>query len=570
MSRASRFFEELKRRHVVRVAIVYMVVAWFLMQIGEVVFPALSLPDWTLTFVVVLAVFGFPIAVVLAWAFDLTPEGVVRADATGAVATVPPPSIPPPAGEDEEVELTGRDLSGIVVLPFENMSPDAENEYFSDGIAEDLISRLCETSSLRVISRTSAWMYKNARVGAKQIAAELGVAYLVEGSVRRSGNNVRIVAQLIDARSDGHVWAETYDRELEDIFAIQSDVAHRIAAALQITLTGGGSASGADASPTTDLKTYDLFLRGRYHWNRRTATDLESSVTHFRAAIERDPDFVPARAALAESYVTLAIYGLRPAADVLPLACAEAEEALQRKPGQPSALSALACVRAIYDWEWDQASTAFEQAIRDSPQYPTAPHWYATNVLIPLGRFDEAIEQLKRAAEVDPISPSIEASFGVVEFMRGDYASAVTRFERLLTQDDGLAFAHYCMGLSAHYMGESEQAIEALERASSTGGWSAEVQAALGGALATAGRESEAREVLRGMIEGKDDHYVSPVRIAQLHAGLSEPEAALDLLEEALSTRAADLIWVDVFPAFRDVRALPRYEEIRRPVFGVQ
>ncbi len=569
MSRAARFFGELKRRHVVRVAIVYTVVAWILIQIGEVVFPALSLPDWTLTLVVVLAAFGFPIAVVLAWAFDLTPEGVVRTDAADAVATAPPPSNAAPAEKDDEVELTERDLSGIVVLPFENMSPDAENEYFSDGIAEDLISRLSETSSIRVISRTSAWTYKNARVGAKQIAAELGVAYLVEGSVRRSGDNVRIVAQLIDARSDGHVWAETYDRKLEDIFAIQSDVAHRIAAALQITLSVEGSASGAEGSPTTDLKAYDLFLRGRYHWNRRTAAGLEKSVAHFKSAIDRDPDFVPARAALAEAYVTLAIYGLRPATDVLPLACAEAEEALNRKPGQPSALSALACVRAIYDWEWDQASTAFEQAIRDNPQYPTAPHWYAANVLTPLGRFDEAVEQLKRAARVDPASPSIESSFGVVEFMRGDYASAVTRFERLLRQDDGLAFAHYCLGLSAHYMGEPERAIDSLERASSAGGWSAEIQAALGGALAAAGRKPEAREVLHSMTEAKDNHYVSPVRIAQLHAGLSEPEVALDRLEEALSARAADLIWIDVFPAFETVRGLPRYEEVRRAVFGV-
>jgi tetratricopeptide (TPR) repeat protein len=188
--------------------------------------------------------------------------------------------------------------------------------------------------------------------------------------------------------------------------------------------------------------------------------------------------------------------------------------------------------------------------------------------LIPLGRFDEAVEQLKRAARVDPVSPSIEASFGVVEFMRGDYANAVKRFERLLTQDDGLASVHYCMGLSAHYMGEPEQAIEALERASGRGGWSAEIQAALGGALAAAGRESEAREVLGSMIEAKDDHYVSPVRVAQLHAGLSEPEVALDRLEEALSARAADLIWIDVFPAFETVRGLPRYAEIRRAVFG--
>ncbi len=566
MSRISRFFGELRRRHVGRVAVVYAIVAWVLMQIGEVVFPALSLPDWTLTLVVVLVVFGFPIALILSWAFDLTPAGVVRTDAVDSLTEPADTVTEDPAGEEmgEPGEL---DPAGIAVLPFENMSPDPENEYFSDGITEDLISRLCESGSLRVISRASAWQYKNVRAGARQIGAELGVAHLVEGSVRRSGRSVRIVAQLIDARSDSHVWAETFDRELEDIFAIQSEVAHRIAAALQVTLTGESSSSGLEARPTTDLEAYDLFLRGRYLWNRRSATDLEESVAKFKAAIQRDPDFVLAHAALAESYVTLAIYGVRAATDVLPLARAEADEALRREPGQASALSALACVRAIHDWEWDQASAAFEQAIRSNPQYPTASLWFATNVLIPLGRFDEAVTQLKRAATVDPVSPTIEASFGVVEFMRGDYASALTRFERLLTRDDRLAFALYYRGLSAHYLGHPEQAIEALESARDAGGWSAEIRAALGGALAAAGRESEAREVLRTMIDGNANGYVSPVRIAQLHAGLSEPEAALDRLDEAVVSRAADLIWVDVFPAFRTVREHPRYEEIRRQVF---
>ncbi|MFQ5529882.1 MAG: hypothetical protein ACE5FP_05970, partial [Gemmatimonadota bacterium] len=224
MSVLSRLFAEFRRRHVFRVAAMYAVVAWILMQIGEVTFPALALPDWTLTLVIVLLVFGFPIALILAWAFDVTPEGLVR--------TPPDDDAAQPAGSEAEADAPSAaaadpDLygDGIVVLPFENMSPDAENEYFSDGVAEDLIARLCKVESLRVISRTSAWRYKAAPAGAPQIASDLGVAHLVQGSVRRSGTSVRITAQLIDARADRHVWSETYDRELEDIFAIQSEVA---------------------------------------------------------------------------------------------------------------------------------------------------------------------------------------------------------------------------------------------------------------------------------------------------------------------------------------------------------
>ncbi len=418
--------------------------------------------------------------------------------------------------------------------------------------------------------RTSAWQYKQAPAGARQIGAELGVAYLVEGSVRRIANSVRIAAQLIDVRSDQHVWAETYDRELEDIFAIQSDVAHRIAGALSITLSEVDSGTGRESSVTTDLEAYDLYLRGRYHWNRRTPKDLEECIALFQGAIDRDPCCVPAHAALAEAYVTLAIYGLRPAAELMPLASAEAEEALRQEPGQASALSALACVHAIFDWDWERATAEFEQVIRDNPLYPTAPLWFATNVHLPLGRFDAAVGQLERASTVDPLSPTVEASLGVVAFMRGDFAEAHSRFEALTARDNRLAFAHYYQGLSAQFMGDAGRALEALDRARAAGGWSAENQAALGGALAAAGREAEAREVLAAMVDGKESHYVSPVRIAQLHAALGETDAALDRLEEAVEARAADLVWVDVFPGFSAVRQLPRYEAIRTRVFNPQ
>ncbi|MDH3297132.1 MAG: hypothetical protein OEM96_02470 [Gemmatimonadota bacterium] len=569
MKHVKRLFAELRRRRVFRVAAMYAVVAWMLMQIGEVTFPALRLPDWTLTLVVVLLIGGFPIAMILAWAFDVTSAGVVRTDAADRPEQAVTRKSDAPGIEAAD-SLPALDPAGIAVLPFQNMSPDPDNEYFSDGIAEDLILRLCKTGGLRVISRTSAWQYKQTPAGARQIGSELGVAYLVEGSVRRIANNVRIAAQLIDVRSDQHIWAETYDRELEDIFAIQSDVAQRIAGALSVTLTGVESATGRESSITTDLEAYDLYLRGRYHWNRRTPKDLEECVVLFQGAIDRDPCCVPAHAALAEAYVTLAIYGLRPAADVLPLARAEAKEALRQEPGQASALSALACVHAIFDWEWDQAAAAFEQVIRDNPLYPTAPLWFAMNVHLPLGRFEEAVGQLERAATVDPLSPTVEASLGVVAFMRGDFAEAYSRFEAVTARDNRLAFAHYYQGLSAQYMGDAGQALEALDRARAAGGWSAENQAALGGALAAAGREAEARDVLAAMTEGRENHYVSPVRIAQLHAALGENESALDRLDEAVEVRAADLIWVDVFPAFKAVRQLPRYEVIRARVFDTQ
>ena len=298
MSKVSKLIGELKRRHVFRVAIAYGIVAWFILEIGSILFPALLLPDWTLTLIVVLAALGLPIAIVLAWAFDMTPGGVVRTAPIDGGAEEPATEEPRP-----QVELVG---DGIVVLPFENLSPNAEDEYFSDGVTEDLIAQLYRIRSLRVISRSSAWQYKTARAGARQIAAELGVAYLLEGSVRRSGGRVRIAAQLIDAQSDRHMWAETYDRELEDIFAIQTEVAERIASALKHELSevsrdpppvlagavpsetannGEPLPGGPRTAMTLDLEAYDLYLRGRYLWNRRSQKELDESVSYLSAAI---------------------------------------------------------------------------------------------------------------------------------------------------------------------------------------------------------------------------------------------------------------------------------------------
>lgn len=566
-----RFVAELRRRRVFRVAVMYALVAWVLMQIGEIVFPALQLPDWSLTLLVVLLAFVFPVVLVLAWAFDLTPSGVVRtpsdADAGAAAGpTVEAVDAVDAAADAADMPAGPARHDGIVVLPFEDLSREKENEYFSDGITEDLIHRLYQASDLRVISRTSAWQYKDARAGAKQIAADLGVAYLVEGSVRRSGDAVRIVAQLIDAREDRHVWSDSYDRELQDIFAIQSDVAGCIADALHVTL-GGDATEPSGPTGTTDLEAYDLYLKGRYLWNRRSARDLEDAVRQFQAAVERDACCTAARAGLAEAYVTLGIYGLEPAAEVMPRARDAAEEALRQSPGDPSARSALACVHAVYDWNWRQAEEDFQRIVRSHPQYSTAPQWYATNLLIPQGRFGDAVLQLDRAASVDPVSPAIESSLGVVAFMQGDYEEADRRFRALSERDDRLAFAHYYGGLSALYLGDPDAALAALDRAGRAGGDSTEVVAARGVAHAMAGREDEARDALRRM-SANGGRYASPVRLAQVHTALGETDAALDRLDEAVAARATDLIWIDVFPGFAPLRGHARYAAVRDRVFG--
>ena len=579
MSKASQFIKELKRRRVYSAAVAYIVVGLGVLGGAEVILDPLGLGS-ARRLIVIVTLLGFPIAMVLAWIYDLTPTGSLRDSEMDDGTEESAAEALRPVSQNDEVS------DGIVVLPFENLSAHKEDEYFSDGVTEDLITQLYRIGSLRVISRTSAWQYKARRVGTKQIAGDLGVAYLLQGSVWRSGSRVRIVAQLIDARRDRHMWAETYDRELEDIFEIQSEVANRIASALHLTLTGtsGGppvdpeSAMlpratekplllGPDVVMTSDLEAYDSYLRGRYLWNRRGETELNESVSYLAAAVERDPRFVGARCALAEAYVTLAIYGLRSAQEVLPMARRQADEALGRHPAEAPALSALACVRAIYQWEWARAEVGFAGAIEASPQYPIAPQWLAMNVLVPQGRFDGAVSQLERARELDPLSPSVQASFGVVDFMRRDYPRARERFDLLVQQDPGFQFAHFFGGLSLLYGGDAGRASESLQRAMQVGGWSPEVAAALGCAFVAEGREARGRETVGRMRTESAERYVSPVRISLLQSALSDHDAALDSLDEAVTSRATDLIWLDVHPGFDALRDHPRFRGVRQRIF---
>jgi TolB-like protein len=580
MSKALRFIGELKRRRVYGSAVAYIVVGLGVLGAAELILDPLGLGD-VQPIIVIVTLLGFPLAMVLAWIYDLTPAGLVRDGETNLERGES--EAPKPASQNEGVS------DGIVVLPFENLSPHKEDEYFSDGVTEDLITQLYRIGSLRVISRTSAWQYKGSRVGAKQIAGDLGVAYLLEGSVRRSGSRVRIVAQLIDARHDRHMWAETYDRELEDIFGIQSEVANRIASALHLTLSdvGGGTPvdpesavrpnapdegaplpQGPGTVMTSDVDAYDLYLRGRYLWNRRSETELNESVSHLASAIERDPGFVRARSALAEAYVTEAIYGLRSAREVLPLAQRQADDALDLHPEEAPAISALACIRAIYEWEWAPAEAGFVRAIEASPQYPIAPQWLAMNVLVPQGRFDDAVSQLERARELDPLSLAVQACFGVVDFLRRDYPRARETFDLLVQKDPGFQFAHFFGGMSLLYSGDAARAAESLQRAMEVGGWSPEVAAAMGCAFVAEGREARGRETVDRMRSESAERYVSPVRLSLLQSALSDHEAALDSLDEAVTGRATDLIWLDVHPGFDALRDHPRFVDVRRRIFA--
>lgn len=560
--RITRFFTELRRRRVFRVGAAYALVGWFLIQAGDVIVEPLRLPEWIQPLLIMTVFLGFPVAVLLAWAFDLTPGGVERS--------------PLPRDDEEAGKPTATDIDSasrhvesdrsVAVLPFANLSQAAENEYFSDGITDDLITHLSKIKDLRVISRTSVMRFKGRGATIQEIGGELRVGRILEGSVRRAGNRVRINAQLIDVRSDDHLWAEMYDRDLEDLFEIQLDVTSRIAESLHAHLSREEE-TGLARKPTVDMEAYDLFLKGRFHWNRRTEADLLRSVEYFKRAVQRDPNYSMALTGLADAYVTLGVYGALAPADVMPLARGAAEQAFSQDESAAAHVS-LGSVHAFYEWDWGAAERDYRAAIEINPGYALAHQWYATNLLLPLGRFEEARKRLHRARELDPLSPSITVSFGFLAYFEGKYREAIEDQRRLLASDPQFGMAHFVIGGCLEQMGEYPEALTAFRKAVDLSGGSAETIAALGHTLARSGQADEARLLLEQLLDRSGDAFVSPTRLAQVRLGLGDRLGALDLLEEAAKTRAADVVWIGVSPVWKPLRAEPRFRAVQEIVIG--
>jgi serine/threonine-protein kinase len=556
------FLGELKRRHVFRVAASYALVAFVVVQAAELLTDALSLPSWTLPFITVLAILGFPIAVVMSWAFELTDEGV-RLDALDAAE----------GGDVAPVGLMNADVGApgtapglsVAVLPFANLSGDEENEYFSDGITEDIINGLSRLRDLRVISRTSVMRYKGSVVPVQQVARELGVATVLEGSVRRADGRVRISAQLIDAVADRHLWVETYDHSLQDIFAIQSDVSSRIAQALAGELSAEEQ-EDLDRRPTNDVEAYDLYLKGRYLWSRRTLEGIEKSIHYYERALERDPRFALAEAGLADSYVTLGIYGTQRPDELMPLAQGAAGRALAVDSRLAEALTSLAAVRSLYHWDWVTAEEDYRKAIELQPQYPVAHHWYGSNLLTPLGRFDEALAATRRALELDPLGAAVATSLGMIHLYAGNPQAALDELAEVVDVYDHFGMGFYFQGMAWEEVGDHDKALASLKKAAELTAASSEVLAALGHAHARAGDGDAARAILARLEDRFTQTYGSPALLAQIHLGLGDHERALTLLEAAAEERAVDVVWLGVRPTYLPLRGEARFQALQRRV----
>jgi TolB-like protein len=531
---------ELKRRNVIRVAIAYAIAAWLLIEVSATTFPMLRLPEWTATFVAVLLMIGFPVALIFAWAYELTPEGVKRDTGVGAA------SPPQPRAAKSGTALSS-DLKSIAVLPFENMSREEANEPFTIGLHDDLLTHISKIRSIKTISRTSVSQYRGTTKTIPQIAEELGVRTVLEGGVQRAGDRVRINAQLIDARTDQHLWAESYDRQLTvaDIFAIQSEIATAIAEALRATLSPEEH-ERLETAPTENLAAYDAYLLGRQRMTKRTSIALAEAVDYFQQAIEIDPDFALAYVGLAENYELQGDYSGIAQDEMFAKAEIAIGKALELDDRLGEAHASLGRIKT-FTGDFEGAEPAFQRALQLNSNYATAHDWYAI-LLGRSGRFPEALAQIKRGLELDPLSGIINHDMGYILSALGRFDESLAQFEKVIEIDPAFPTAYWHIGqLYSAAFGRLDKAVVWHRKGIYLDPGNPEIPASLSMVYLDVGDDVKAKYwVDRSMMLGPENGWsVGATEMFHLYRGeaVQVPEYASKLLTISPSSwaRLADL-----------------------------
>jgi len=583
----SNFLAELKRRNVYKVAIAYLVAGWALSQGIAQVFPVFDISNWAIRIIVLLIVVGFPVAVVFAWFFEITPEGVKRTEVADAM--------PKATGRKRHawiyVVVAGAAISvalfflgrytasnraaaaapnelpakSIAVLPFENLSEDKANAFFAEGIQDEILTRLAKVADLKVISRTSTQHFKSAPENLPEIAKRLGVMHILEGSVQKASDQVRVNVQLINALTDAHLWADTYDRKLTDIFAVETEIAKAIADTLQAKLTGSEQHVIA-ARPTESTEAHQLYLKGRYFWNKRTGDDLKKSIDYFQQAIAVDPNYALAYAGVADAYVWLPGYTAGTPRDCYPKAKAAATKALQLDDTLAEAHTTLALAIWLYDFDSAQAIREFQRAIELNPNYAIAHQQYGNNTLAALGRFDDAIGEGKRAVELDPLSLVINTDLGSDYYYARRYDEAIAQLRRTLEMDPGFYIAHLVLGQVLDAKGARDAAIVECQKARALND-DPSVLGVLGRAYGLSGNKMEAEKILDQLKKLSQERYVSAYSFALVYLGLGDKEGALRWLEQSYQDRAgSDIGFIRVDPLLDPLRGDPRFEALAEKI----
>jgi len=580
------FFAELKRRNVYKVAVAYAVVGWLIIQVTATVVPALHMPDEITTAVVVLVLIGFPIALVVAWAFEMTPEGMKRTENVFPDEKIPQWSARKFVALIVGVALLAAGLlcfqiirskaaartagtpageTSIAVLPFADMSRTKDQEYFCDGISEEILDALAKVEGLRVVARTSSFAFKGKNADVSEIAQKLNVRNVLEGSLRRDGDRIRISAQLIDARNGFHLWSETYERELKDVFAMQDEITAAIMNALKIKL-----AVALPVHKKPNPEGYELDLKGRYFLNRR---DMKRAVDYFQQALAKDAQDAVAYAGLSEVYLVLAVrapqsapqLGSAAPREAMPKAKEAALQALAIDDGRSEAHAALAYVTFFYDWDWPGAEKEFKRALELNPNNADAHHWYS-HYLMAQGRIEESLKQSKRAVELSPFDFLMNIHLAWHYLNARQYDQALDQVQKATEMDkrsEGTWF-----GLILEQKGRYAEAIAVFQKlleASPSGG-SSITKANLAHVYAVSGNPQAAQRIIAELQEQSKSNYVSAFDIALIHVGLGEKDQAFAWLDKAYEERSPDLVTLTTEPRFDNLRSDPRFTDLARRI----
>jgi TolB-like protein/Tfp pilus assembly protein PilF len=449
-------------------------------------------------------------------------------------------------------------------LPLENLSGDKDQEYFADGMTDDLIANLAKIRSLRVISRSTAMTYKGTHKPLSQIANELNVDAVVEGTVLRVGDRVRITAELVQVSTDRHLWADTYESQMGDILALQNRVSSAIVNEIRINLTPEDEERLAK-NPAVSPEAYENYLKGRYYWNKRSDENLTRAIGYFDEATHLDPHYSLAYAGLADCYAIISaeIFGTMSATKAAPRAKAAALQALEIDPTLAEADTSLATVKFNYDWDWNGAAEGFTNAIRHNPSYATAYQRYSL-YLMAMGRPEDSFEQINKARQLDPLSISINFSLGWRFYMARQYDRAILQLRNTLEMDPSYELPHLVLGLSYAQKGNYALAIPELRQAVELAHGTPLMVSALANVLGRSGNKTEATKVLADLISESTRKYVSPYYLAIAYVGLGENERAVDCLDKAFADRSNGLVFMKVEPALDELRLIPRFVALQQ------
>lgn len=540
-SKAS-FWAELKRRRVIRVAALYAVAGWIIIEVASTVLPNLNLPEWTARLITILILLGFPITVVMAWAFDIGPGGVHRTgppEPTQPVTAQPEdaqPAVEAPAQTHTESKPTAPSIKddgrrSIAVLPFVNMSGDKENEYFSDGISEEILNLLVKLPQLRVASRTSSFMFKDKEISIPEVAAQLGVSTILEGSIRRAGDRVRITAQLIEVSTDSHLWSETYDRQMDDVFAIQDDIAHSITNALEMTLTPKERRS-IQYVATDNVRAYDFYLRGRSYMYTMTRQDYQYAIRMYKQAIDLDAMYALAYAGIADAYSHLYRY-VDASQENVSMAVEASEKAIALDPDSAEARASRGLAMFISE-NYAEAEAEFTKAISQNANLFEA-YYYFGLACSSQGKFEQAVEMYTKAMEVNP------ADYQSPIFLAQACASLGRRHEEMKARLSSLDLIQRHLEMNPHdtralYVGANQ--------------------------LCNVGEYEKGLELANRALSPNEKEPVVLYNVACFYAMKGDPEEALNLLERAVDNGWGDLAWLETDSDLDSLRDDARFKAI--------